>query len=223
MDSIDSSLALSCPRGLYIVFEGIDGSGKSTQIELLRQRLTLLDQQVEVTHEPTNAPIGMLIQDIMKAKVSMNPASIAALFAADRLDHILNENYGMLRALEQGSHVINSRYYFSSYAFQGEYLPLDWIIALNSRSKEILRADITFYLNVDPRVCNSRISDRKGSREIYENLEKLQKTHQTYLETFESLGADEHIVLIDGEQSIEGIASDIWSHCQPLMPVQHEE
>ncbi|OFY66799.1 MAG: dTMP kinase [Bacteroidetes bacterium RIFCSPLOWO2_02_FULL_36_8] len=197
-------------KPLFIVMEGLDGSGKTTQIELLKKKFHAHGMNVTDTHEPSDGPIGLLIRKFMRHELSTHPASIAALFAADRLDHIKNSDYGMLKKLQDGFHVICSRYYFSNYAFQGEYVPLDWLVNANTLGKSFLKPDFIFYVNVPPEICIQRLSKGRTGMDIYENLEKLQNTHLEFLRVFEKYGKDENIHLIDGKKSADEINEAIW-------------
>ena len=105
-------------RGLFFAFEGIDGSGKGTQIRKLKKHLEQESTRVFCTAEPNDSPIGDLIHQIMIGRIQTTNDVIAALFVADRLDHIRNGTNGILHFLENGVHVITDRYYFSSYAYQ---------------------------------------------------------------------------------------------------------
>ncbi len=205
-------------RPLLIVIEGVDGSGKSTQIELLKTRLNNRGHKAYITHEPTDSPIGAVIRNIMKGRIQTSPSAIAALFAADRLDHIYNDVNGMKKKRDkEGYHIIASRYYFSSYAFQGEYVDVDWIVHLNAMAKKQFPADITIYLDVDPETCYERITNHRSDIEIYETKEKIKKVHQAYLKYFREFDQGENIVLINGNQSIEAIEKDIWTVIAPLL------
>ena len=117
----------------------------------------------------------------------------------------------MIVRQKQGYNIICSRYYFSNYAFQSEYVPIDWLVNCNSLCKSYLKPDFIFYLNVDPEECNRRITTGRVDIEIYENLEKLTKSHEEFLKTFDTYGEDESIHIIDGSRSIEEIHDDIWS------------
>src|SRR5690242_15452410 len=124
---------------MFIAFEGLDGSGKSTQIALLTKALRADGFAVHATREPTTSPIGSLIHQMMTGRVKSDHGVIAGTFAADRLDHILNDVDGMLEKAGSGHIVISDRYYFSSYAYHSTHLPLDWIIATNSIAASIMR------------------------------------------------------------------------------------
>lgn len=197
-------------KPLFIVIEGIDGSGKTTQIELLKQRFVAEGKNALITNEPTDGAIGLMIRDILSGEKEVDPSVMAALYLADRLDHIKNPDTGMLAMMEKGFNVISSRYYYSSYAFQGEYVSLHWLIAANSICKSYLKADITFYINIEPEVCIQRLQSTRERLDIYENLEKLRRTHDEYLNAFEITNEGEHIVLLDGKLSVSDMHDAIW-------------
>ena len=118
-------------KGNFIAFEGIDGSGKSTQIGLLAERLKKEGVCCYTTMEPTNAPVGSLVRQVMTGRIRMDNKAIAALFAADRLDHLLNEVDGIASKIEEGTTVLTDRYYFSSYAYHSVDVPMEWVIRAN--------------------------------------------------------------------------------------------
>ena len=135
-------------RGKFIAFEGIDGSGKSTQIALLEQRLKEEGIPVYVTREPTDGPYGAMLHTIMTGRLDACEETIAALYVADRMDHIKNKRNGLLAKIEEGITVLTDRYYFSSYAYQGAHISMDWTIMANSICAQALRPDLNlfFYL-----------------------------------------------------------------------------
>ena len=132
-------------KNLFIAFEGIDGSGKSTQVKLLTDSLKKAGHKVYSTFEPTDSPIGSVIRNIFKHRIEADHRVIAGLFVADRLDHLLNKTDGILKKLEEGYTVITDRYYFSSYAYHGTHMSLDWVIEANSLSADLLRPDLNIH------------------------------------------------------------------------------
>ena len=126
-------------RGKFIVFEGIDGSGKSTQSSLLTAHLQARGLPCYRTFEPTDSPIGSLIHQMMTGRIRADNKVIAALFVADRYDHLTNPLDGFKEKLDAGVTVVADRYYFSSYAYHGVDLDMDWVIAANSISAELPR------------------------------------------------------------------------------------
>ena len=119
-------------KGKFIVFEGCDGSGKSTQLKLLASYLESKGEEVYLTREPTDSPFGSLIHSCLTGRIVTDEHTIAALFAADRLDHIHNALNGILRKLEEGVTVLCDRFYLSSFAYNGGFAPLEWVISLNT-------------------------------------------------------------------------------------------
>ena len=198
-------------KNLFIAFEGIDGSGKSTQVKLLSEYLQKAGHKVYSTFEPTDSAIGTLIRTIFKHEMEADHRTIAGLFVADRLDHLLNKGNGILKKLEEGYTVITDRYYFSSYAYHGTHMPMDWVIKANSLSAELLRADLTIYIDIAPEVSMERINSSRGSKELYETIDNLINVRNNYLAAIEQLKLEERIFITDGSRSPQLIAADIWN------------
>lgn len=203
-------------KNLFIAFEGIDGSGKSTQVKLLTDSLKKSGHKVYSTCEPTDSPIGSVIRNIFKHRIEADHRVIAGLFVADRLDHLLNKTNGILKKLEEGYTVITDRYYFSSYAYQGVHMPLDWVIEANSLSADLLRPDLNIYIDVSPDISMKRLTNGRSSIELYETKENLRNVREKYLEAFEQLKFKENIFITDGNRSAELIASDIWNEVSQI-------
>lgn len=197
-------------ENLFIAFEGIDGSGKSTQVKLLAEKLEEAGHKVYTTFEPTDSEIGTLLRSVLTHKLEADEKTIAALFLADRLNHIQNKNNGLLKKLEEGYTVITDRYYFSSYAYHGTHMNMDWVIQSNSLAADLLRPDINIYIDVDPDVSMGRISKNRTSNDLYETSENLKKVRGKYMEAFETLKGQEHVFIVDGNRSSEIIAAGIW-------------
>ena len=197
-------------RGNFIAFEGIDGSGKSTQIELLKNRLNKEGIYCYTTMEPTNSPIGSLIHQIMTGRVKTDNRVIAGLFVADRLDHLLNEVDGIVSKINEGTNVITDRYYFSSYAYHSVDMPMEWVIKANEQSSAILRPTITIFIDVNPDTAVERIAKNRFHQELFEKKSRLVKVRENYLKAFELLKKDENWVIIDGNQSKDKIAEAVW-------------
>ncbi len=196
-------------KNLFIALEGIDGSGKSTQAQLLAKHLEQQGHKVYLTFEPTKSPIGKIIRDIFTHKMEADHFTIAALFVADRLDHLLNKTDGILLKLQQGYTVITDRYYFSSYAYHGAHVPMDWVIASNAESAKLLRPDLNIYIDIAPESSLERIKKGRASVELFETLENLQLVHSKYLEAFELMKNEEKIVWIDGNRNAEAVSASI--------------
>lgn len=197
-------------KSLFIALEGIDGSGKSTQAKLLKDKLETEGLKVHLTQEPTNHPVGILLRDIFNHKTEADHHAIAALFAADRLEHLLNKKDGIIHLLEQGYTVITDRYYFSSYAYHSVHVPMNWVIELNRISAELLRPDLNIYIDLDPQSAMKRLHSGRSSTELYETKENLINVRNKYLEAFELLKQEEKIYVTDGNRSEVEIAMDIY-------------
>jgi dTMP kinase len=197
-------------KNLFIALEGIDGSGKSTQVKLLTEKLEQAGLKVYTTCEPTDGPIGKIIRDIFSHKMEADHRTIAGLFVADRLDHLLNKTNGILKMLEEGYTVISDRYYFSSYAYQGTHVDLDWVIQANSLSADLLRPDLNVYIDITPEISIERINKGRTSVELYETLENLEEVSNKYCEVMDLLKSEEKAFIINGNPAPEIISNDIW-------------
>ena len=203
-------------KNLFIAFEGIDGSGKSTQVKLLTKQLEATGHKVYATFEPTDRPIGKMIRDIFSGRMDADHKVIAGLFVADRLDHLLNKTNGVLKMLEEGYTVITDRYYFSSYAYHSPYMSMDLVIEANRLSAELLRPDINIYIDISAEESMHRIAKGRTSTELYETLDNLKQVKNLYDEAFEKLKDEEKIASINGERTEQEIADGIWKIVEEL-------
>jgi dTMP kinase len=196
-------------KNFFIAFEGLDGSGKSTQIQPLADKLKTKGFNVYTTAEPTNSRIGLMIKDIFKHKMEADHRTIAALYAADRLEHVLNKTDGILKNLEDCM-VITDRYYFSSYAYHGTHMDMNWVIDINSLTADLLRPDLNIFIDVPIDVCVQRLNRGRSLTELYEDEENLNNVRKKYFEAFEKLKDKEKVLIIDGNRPSELIAKDVW-------------
>jgi len=203
-------------KNLFIALEGIDGSGKSTQMKLLTKKLEEAGHKVYATFEPTNGPIGTMIRTILKGDTPTDDRIIAGLFVADRLDHLLNQENGILKKMDEGYTVICDRYCFSSYAYQGTHMSIDWVIAANAMSASILKPDVNVFIDIDPEVSMQRIATNRDTIEIYENLENQKKVKEKFFEAFARMKDQEKIFIVEGNRKPEMIANDIFEELQTI-------
>lgn len=204
-------------KGKFIVFEGIDGSGKSTQIKKIFKRLTVCDYKPYLTFEPTDGPIGLLIRQMLSGKLETDQRTIASLFAADRTDHLVNEKNGIRRKVDQGQLVLCDRYYFSSYAYHAQYMDMKWVIHANSLNAAILRPDLTIFIDVDPETCFERIKVNRSSFEMYEKIHIMKKVRSNYFKAFDTLKDIEKIAVIDGNSTMESVEEKIWAKVKNML------
>jgi len=202
--------------GKFIAFEGIDGSGKSTQFNILIKRLEELGVKCYGTKEPTDSFIGSLIRQILRGEIEADKRVLANLFAADRADHLLNETDGIYHKIKSGISVITDRYYFSSYAFKGVDLDMDWVIKVNEVNYNILRPDVTIFLDIPVETAMQRIKSRQLHAELFETEERLKLTREKYFEAFEKLKDAERVAVINADADINIIADKIWEEVGTL-------
>lgn len=162
-------------KGLFIVFEGPDGSGQSTQTDLLVKWFEKRNVKVFLTKEPTSSMIGGIIRSILKGEWKVDMRTFQLLFAADRSHHLNRE---IIPYLNKGINVISDRYVLSTLAFGSLEEKLDWLKQINSNFPV---PDLTFILNVPGEVCAERIAKSRFGFEIFETADKLEKTRQNYL------------------------------------------
>jgi dTMP kinase len=204
-------------KPLFLALEGIDGSGKSTQSRLLKERLEQTGHKVYCTFEPTDSPIGKMIRDIFSGRMEGDHRVIAGLFVADRLDHLLNSQYGLLKKLEEGYIVITDRYYFSSYAYHGTHMPMPWVIEANALAAELLRPDLNIYIDISPEESMKRLQKGRETLELYETLENLRAVREKYLEAFRLLEHEENIFLVESKGEPSDVAELIWQKVKTLL------
>ena len=196
-------------QGKFYVFEGIDGAGKGTQIALLAERLKRSGADVELTREPTGGNIGRLLREYLTLKLKGDDRSIAALFAADRLDHIFGEG-GLLEAVSSGKTVLCDRYYLSSYAYHSVGIDMDWVISMNSEAARSLRPAAHIFIDVSPETAMKRILARGQKKELFEETERLARVRSNYFAAMEKLKDSENFIIADGEGDPNEVAEEIW-------------
>ncbi len=191
----------------FIVIEGIDGSGKGTQAELLRKRLEEAGVDVMLTFEPTRGPIGNIIRDHMRDPF-LDDRSLALLFAADRIEHIRNE---VSPALLEGRTVISDRYAYSSIAYQGQTVDPDWVGMINS---DALGPDLVLVLDMGSSEVRKRIEGRGTVDCFEEDLSFLEDVRNMFL----SMSRGDHLpenlmtrfLVLDATEDPEKISEMIW-------------
>ena len=204
-------------RGRFFALEGIDGSGKSTQLPLLARRLEALGRPCVQTREPTGGPMGALLRQVLTGQVTCDSRVAAPLFVADRLDHLLRKGDGLLALVEGGTDVLCDRYYFSSYAYQSVDLPLEWVIGANRPCADLLRPDATLFLDVDPELALERIARGRDHTELFETRERLTRTREQYFRAFEAEKDRERIIILPGDLPPEELSRAIWDRVAPLL------
>ena len=193
----------------FIVFEGIDGAGTSTQIKKLVERDT---PRFVATAEPTSNETGKFLRRMLGGKFYVDEKTNAYLFAADRCEHIFGKG-GVRELCESGKTVVSDRYFFSSMAYQsvscGEELPK----LLNS---PFPLPEYLFYFVINPEVSLGRVNARGEHKEIYETIEKQKKIAAQYEKVISEYEKNANetgmkIIRIYAEKDINTISEEIWN------------
>lgn len=205
-------------KGILIVFEGIDGAGKSTQARLLAEALEREGRQVYITAEPTPLPSGRALREVLGGKVKKSPCEIAIMFAEDRVAHNKDGEIGIDKLLADGVCIICDRYYYSSLAYQGSQCDYEWVRSLNTRCPEIRHPDLCVFLDLTPEESMKRImSANRDTTEIYENEETLAKVRNTFMKVIDDMSKEDKIAVIDASRDIDAIAADILAAVKSVL------
>ena len=211
-------------KGFFLVLEGIDGAGTTTQAKLVREYLQAVDLPtvIVVTAEPTKGPVGAMIRQILSGRLKgpeglrFDEKALALLFAADRLDHEAND-LGPL--LDAGLIVICDRYTMSSLAYQSLDMDKQWIIEINRMAR---LPDLTVLLDVDVETALNRIGHRGVSGDLYEEKAILERVRQNYLHEYEMLHPA-HRLLLNGTRPVNVLASIIAEKAHAMWTARLQE
>ena len=196
-------------RGRFIVIEGIDGAGKTTQAEMLKSYLNSLGREVVRTAEPTGYPTGIELRAALGGKIKRTECEMAVMFVQDRIAHNINSVDGIEVTLASGKDIICDRYYYSSLAYQGRCADYQWVKNMNLRCPEIRKPDICIYLDLTPEQSLDRIRRSREGVEIYETEEILAKVREGFLKVLTDLKNEDNIVIVDAYRSPEEVSADI--------------
>jgi dTMP kinase len=194
-------------NGVFIVIEGLDGSGKTTQANLLATELAKT-RKVWLTAEPSQGKIGRFIRQYCLYEDKRLPTEAEALlFAADRIEHLRAE---IKPALDEGKIVICDRYTYSSLAYQGSGgLSVDWIKTINARA---LQPDFAIFIDVSPEKVIERLQRKKSVMETLETQQKVREVYLRYVEKGE-------LISIDGDKPEEVVAATLIAKILELLKV----
>lgn len=197
-------------RGIFITFEGGEGSGKSTHLRLLGERLRAEGRTVLITREPGGCPISEKIRALVldRENVEMTPVTEALLYAAARAQHVAQ----VIRpALERGEIVLSDRFLDSSIAYQGygRGLGEDLVRSINAPAIDGLMPEVTFFLSVNVRAAQGRIADRELDRLELAGLD----FHERVAAAFDQLahGNNQRIILIETSHDPKPVVHErVW-------------
>ncbi len=195
-------------KGAFIVLEGLDGAGTSTQVRRLAASLRSSGYRVTATGEPSDLPIGRLIRSALRRRLpgrergeTFTHETLALLFAADRLDHLHQQ---ILPALRRGEVVLCDRYVLSSLVYQGLTSRPAWVSQINQLA---VPPDLTLFIDVDPRTAAARRASRGKEAELFEDEQTQQKIAARYRRVIRHRRRRERIISIDGSKSIEEVTA----------------
>jgi dTMP kinase len=193
-------------KGLFIVFEGIDGGGKSTQINLLKGFFEEMGYNVEITQEPTRNKIGNLIRKYSKSKKrNLQPGTESLLFAADRIEH----SREIKKMLKKGIVIISDRYLHSSLAYQGAAgVDTKWIGIINQKA---IKPDLTILLDIDPEISLKRVENREKT--VFEEENYLEKVREIYL----ALADIGELEVVNASRKIEDVHIDVLERVKRIL------
>ncbi len=204
-------------KGLFITFEGTDGSGKTTQIKLLESYIREKGYEVVLSREPGGTKISEIIRDMIldPANKEIVPLTEMILYAASRAQHVEEV---IAPAIDSGRIVICDRYVDSSYAYQGggRGVDLKLIADVNRVAVNSVVPDLTFFLDLDPEVAiKRRISSTGADRIEQEKLDFHKRVYEAYKKL--SLLYPDRIKTINAAQSIEEISAQIKHYIDELI------
>jgi len=200
--------------GLFVVFEGIDGAGTTTQAARYAAFLRARRRLVHVTGEPSGGPMGSLLRLMLKQRVTLpsqhRESTMTLLFAADRIDHLESEVCPHLR---DGYVVISDRYELSSIIYQSIGIEDDaerkncisWIRECN---RHAMKPDITIVIDVDPDVAEHRRRMRGGASDLYEEPDLQARLARAYLKAEEIIGK-ERLIHVDGNGDVDSVTTAV--------------
>lgn len=207
--------------GVFVVFEGIDGAGTTTQAERYAGYLRGKHRHVHVTREPSQGPIGSLIRMVLSQRLLLPPQNhsetMALLFAADRIDH---DQVEIVPHLQDGAAVLSDRYDLSSLAYQSAttqdedvQATIAWIRELN---RHALRPKATVVIDVDPAVAAKRRRARGGAEELFDDSELQAKLANAYANA-EQLVPEDNVVHIDGNPDVDSVHEAVVAALKPFV------
>ena len=195
-------------RGKLVVFEGLDGSGNTTQAARLVQNLQEFGARTHLTKEPSQYLIGGLIKSWISHDWRSTPECLQLLFTADRAHHLDKE---IIPLLKKGINVVCDRYFFSTVAYgMLDIKDEDWLLDLNDK---FLLPDVTFLIKARPETCLRRIKSDRFGLELFEKKEKFKSVWKNY-ERLARRFRNMHI--IDGEAPIQEVSKSVLKIAKKL-------
>ena len=200
--------------GRFLVLEGLDGAGTTTQAQRLAAWMRVQGRKVHVTAEPSSGPVGALVRQVLTRRIAgaprargeaaaFDPSALALLFAADRLDHVSAE---IAPRVADGWDVLSDRFTLSSLAYQTlTCADASWVEAINRRARA---PDATLFLEVSPATAVRRRFAASGQREIFEVpafQRRVARSYRSGIERLREMG--QRVEIVDGERQVEEVTA----------------
>jgi dTMP kinase len=205
---------MNTPRPLFVVLEGIDGSGTTTQLDRVVAHLAARGRQAHATREPSTGPVGRLLREVLLGQHALPngaPAdgqAMALLFAADRRDHLRRE---IEPALTRGLDVVSDRYLMSSLAYQAEEADRGWVAVL---ARDLRPPDLTILLDVPVEIAAARRHAAGRAVERYDADALQARVAESYRRL---AAADGSAIVIDGRGSVADVAAAVGAALDALL------
>ena len=193
---------------LFIVFDGMDGTGKTTQMQLLCERLHAIGLETVLTAEPSTSLDGQALRRALSGKEPASNSRLAALFLLDRIGH----NAEIEEWLSEGKIVISDRYYYASMAYQGQGENFQWVADMNLNCPHIRKPDGCIILDMEPEDSMARIRAGRcaDELEIYETVAQQEKIRARFQRVTEYLKGRDLIITVNAAGTVEEVAERIW-------------
>ena len=206
------------PAPLFIVFDGMDGTGKTTQMRLLCERLNALGIETVLTAEPTDSPDGRALRRALSGKEPASNSRLAALFLLDRIGH----NTEIEGWIAEGKTVISDRYYYASMAYQGQGDNFEWVARMNLDCPHVRKPDGAILLDMNPKDSMARIRENRSSDEleIYETVAQQEKIRARFARVTEYLKDRDLIITVNAAGTVEEVAARVWAAYETIRKVK---
>jgi len=210
-------------KGVFAVLEGLDGSGTTTQTGMLKdwfKQEGIRFGTCLATCEPTPGPAGSIARLALSHRITLDPYTLALLFAADRTDHLYKmggsrHELGIEKLLKQGVHVVSDRYMLSSLAYQSLDVSMDWILQINEAA---IRPDLTIFIDIEPQISQSRIARDRLQQELFEAAGVQERVQVQYEKAIALLTGMGHCIKrIDGNRPPADVHRDVVHELLPFL------
>jgi|SRR3989344_6507886 len=202
--------------GIFIVFEGVDASGKTTHSKELVEKFEKEERSVIYTKEPTDGEIGKLIRRVLAEEQKVPPVALQYLFCADRAIH----QEEIINHLEKGDIVVSDRYFWSAAAYGiadlgGTVDFYSTVYSILSFYNQFISPDYTFFLDVEVDEAVSRIEKSHKHHEIYDKKEKIEKIRDAYMKLIDKFPTE--FTLIDANKPIEEVSKQLFEEVNKVL------